>query len=447
MLKVLLLLGLLLIACTKSDTSNDAGTPSSSRSGLFLKIEKPESDTIDNEIRLNYKFVLNFKAPQQFKFNKVSDAIFDTFSYKAETLELVFTVTEAVEGAGVTRIDFDKLFENYTRQFDKGIKVHRFDNNLGNYLIYKAERGMEFKISGQIRTKFHFIDFTINTNKLIGTELSQIYHLLDSIETYKKKAPKVLIKSLYELLKIHSDPNDKLLDAERESITELTLMGELHAEDLKFIGELKNLKYLNIENTQTSDLAFLPNLSHLEEICLIRNPIKDLYPLTKFSSLKAISLFETPIEDLTPIAKLPKIETLWLTYTKIKDLEPLSKLKNLKELRIGETQVKDLGPLKNCSSLEILILEGNKIDNYEVLANLINLQRLELESSNIKNLQFVSKLTKLKRLGLDQTEVTDISPLQELKGLKSLSIRKTNISGSQINQLQRVLPELHIFHQ
>ncbi|MDQ1350406.1 MAG: internalin, partial [Acidobacteriota bacterium] len=101
------------------------------------------------------------------------------------------------------------------------------------------------------------------------------------------------------------------------SVTALNLcdikLGDLSTSISKF----KNLRKLNLLNTQLSDVSFLKGLVYLFELSLTGNQITDISPLRELIKLKELYLSDNRITDISPLIGLTKLERLYLDRNKI----------------------------------------------------------------------------------------------------------------------------------
>ena len=105
----------------------------------------------------------------------------------------------------------------------------------------------------------------------------------------------------------------------------------------------------------------------------------------------------------------------------------------------------DISPLSALTALEDLTLSGNDISDVSPLSGLTRLTSLQLSDNRISDLTPLSGLTALKTLYLDGNPVTDFSPLEKLGSLRTLSMKNIRIADTQLEALQKALPDCRIY--
>ena len=107
------------------------------------------------------------------------------------------------------------------------------------------------------------------------------------------------------------------------------------------IGQLTQLEYLLLNNTNITDLRPLASLQRLDRLELGQTPVTDLSPLTQLSALREISLHRSWAFDLSPLGQLPKLEDVNLSYTAVQSLAPLTSLRNVGQLTLYSSYAHD----------------------------------------------------------------------------------------------------------
>ena len=178
---------------------------------------------------------------------------------------------------------------------------------------------------------------------------------------------------------------------------------DLTDRDLISLGEMSNLKELNLEgNRQISDLMPLADLHTLESLAL---PIP------------------AEVTDLSPIASLENLEKLDLSVTNLKDLSFVSGLGGLKSLSLaGSLAIPDLTALKDLSQLETLDIYAGGLGNPAGIEGLTQLRHLELGNEStafqMKDLSVLSGLTNLEYLRVDADGLESFHGMEQLANLK-----------------------------
>jgi len=206
--------------------------------------------------------------------------------------------------------------------------------------------------------------------------------------------------------------------------------GKILQEDYDRVGYVKASDGLN---ANIKDLRFVENLRNLKYLQILDQPISDLRPLVNCQKLNDIFINGSKnIYNIQVLANLPNLTKLGMdTISHLKRPEQtLGKLKNLKVFRsVGGTNTKDWSFIKNLNKLEKLF--ANPDADFPTISQLKTLKRLilmcDVESSN-------------QLPGLDQ--------FKDFQHLENLGIwffnTKRNISDNDLNQLRAMLPNTEV---
>jgi hypothetical protein len=129
------------------------------------------------------------------------------------------------------------------------------------------------------------------------------------------------------------------------------------SKDLEVIGELTQLKYLNLRSIPLSNLDVLRPLHKLETLSLQLGGTRNLEALASLPELKVLNLWRiNGLDDLTAVSKLEALQYLHLEdLSLVKKLPSLRAMSNLRRLDISN--LKRLGTLdgvQHAPSLEHL---------------------------------------------------------------------------------------------
>ncbi|MEM8539464.1 MAG: leucine-rich repeat domain-containing protein [Pseudomonadota bacterium] len=130
------------------------------------------------------------------------------------------------------------------------------------------------------------------------------------------------------------------------------------------IGQVTQLEYLSLNNTNITDLRPLRGLENLTRLELGQTPVKDLTPLAELSSLRDLSLHRSWAFDLSPLSNLSNLEDLNLSYTAVQSLEPLVKLRNVEQLTLYSSYAHD-GSKAHYDALEKSVFRLNNGNAYQ----------------------------------------------------------------------------------
>ena len=188
-----------------------------------------------------------------------------------------------------------------------------------------------------------------------------------------------------EYVRVSTYKNWKLFSQDIYEKTEfLGLNGRDLSELPKEIGNLVNLKKLNITQNNLSDLPHeISNLKNLECLYIGNNKFKEIPKcVLSLKNLKTLSFRDNEINIIAiEIFELNKLDTLYCYNNKIQLLpKEISKLQNIEHLEIfGNANILLPEEISNLKQMKKLILDFNQIIN--------NLQTLsKLENKEIINL-------------------------------------------------------------
>jgi len=231
------------------------------------------------------------------------------------------------------------------------------------------------------------------------------------------------------------------------------------ASDISFLEDYPNLEVLDLYTSKDSqllrlnkqwdpntisDLSPLENMSKLRCLNVSRNSVNDLTPLAGLTSLTELYLYSNQIRDISPLQSLTGLTRLNLGKNNISDISPLQNLTNLKYLSLQECALKDLTPLGTLTALTELYLGGNQISDIAPLESLTNLTVLYLWENQISDITPLQNLTKLKKLLLHTNQISDVTALESLTNLGELWLANNALTQTQINILQKKLPNTEI---
>lgn len=216
------------------------------------------------------------------------------------------------------------------------------------------------------------------------------------------------IKKLLQLknlkkIELHDSIIENFEDIEEfENLEELSIIdSEIIKSDFTKIG--KNKKMLKLKT------VFLDRTEGIENIDFLKNS----------KNLKFLSISETGIKDISILNNLNQLEILYMTGNGIKNISSLRESRNLRNIRMSSNEIKDISFIGNNKNLEELGISFNRIENIEVLRNFSNLEFLSVENNPIKDFSVIRKLEKLRYLEFDilksKEEIKNILPLSLYK--------------------------------
>ena len=194
---------------------------------------------------------------------------------------------------------------------------------------------------------------------------------------------------------------------EISDIDSLDLSGNVIIQDLSPLHALRELKYINISNTN----------------------IQDLSPISNVTFLSYLDISNTPTQDIQFIKYSDRLNYLDISGTKVTEIDELNNLSNLKHLKVINTSLQGFGVLSSFKMLETLNLEESGFGNLENLDALKNLKALSLKGNYLLNFDFLGGLKELETLNLEETNIMDLSPLSKMSKLRILNINGTEVSS------------------
>jgi Leucine-rich repeat (LRR) protein len=196
--------------------------------------------------------------------------------------------------------------------------------------------------------------------------------------------------------------------------------------DVKQLTELPQLQNLRLVETKIfangaerfGRRGFLKSLREEELVewdAMLEQGLSETDALARF--LQRLSI------DLSQLAEVKKLESLVLDDAQVSSLESLPTLKALRSLSLNRTAVRDISPLTQ---------------------QLPNLDTLVLRNTNIHDLSQLVGMERLQTLAISDTKVDDLTPLTKLPSLSFVDLAFTPLSISEVERLQRQMPELRI---
>ncbi|MFT4959534.1 MAG: hypothetical protein ACI92Z_000610 [Paracoccaceae bacterium] len=207
--------------------------------------------------------------------------------------------------------------------------------------------------------------------------------------------------------------------------------------DISVLGNLPNLKELNLSDCGIGDLSFLRAMPQLEVLDLYGSTISDLSALSGLASLQSLSFVGTPVIDLSALSRLTSLQSLSFGDTQVIDLSALSRLASLQHLSFDGTQVSDLSALSRLTSLQSLSFVGTPVSDLSVLSGLASLQSLSFDCTPVSDLSALSGLASLQSLSFGGTPVRDLSPLLEIPAFSRLEAKALRFGDSPAAGLDR----------
>ena len=230
-----------------------------------------------------------------------------------------------------------------------------------------------------------------------------------------------------------------------EELLNITYLSFSRFKQIEALSPLKNLRTLELENTQIRDLAALIGLNNLEDLNISHTQVDNIEPLAKLDALRKLYIDHCPVNDLRSLRNV-NLSHLSLSFTKVEDLSPVSGLADLVSISFHHTRVRDLNPLRKLHSLSAIVANNTSVNSLSPLRELLELNHLALGYSKIQSLSPIRHLIHLKHLSFNHTEVADLKPIKDLVELKDLTLDRCPVS--ELGPLEKMteLEKLHISH-
>lgn len=211
-------------------------------------------------------------------------------------------------------------------------------------------------------------------------------------------------------------------------VDSLDISGTNSLLDLSPMEAMRNLKYVNLSNTQITELGPISNVTFLEYLDVSNTPTSDIQFIKYSDRLKHLDISNTQITDISELVNLKSIRSLRVEETPIMSFAVLNEFDSLKSLYISQSGFNNTENIKDLSKLEDLDLSGNYLINFSQLSELESLKNLNLSNTNIQDLIPLVKLKKLEVLDITGTEVSDISALNGKSDLNKVLADDTKLS-------------------
>lgn len=212
------------------------------------------------------------------------------------------------------------------------------------------------------------------------------------------------------------------------SIEELDLSSNRYIQTIEPLGQLINLKLLDLSATNVTDLTPIRNLTELMELNLSNTKIQDLTPLKYATKIVRLNLDHTEIKDIFVLEKMTALQNLGLIGTKVIDFSPLSYLTGALHINLQSTKISDLSPIAGLVQMVELNVSQTLVQNLDPIIGFNKLIELDIDSISVSNLTPLSDLKSLKILHANYTVISDLQPLQKLSDLEKVYCDQTNIT-------------------
>jgi hypothetical protein len=229
-------------------------------------------------------------------------------------------------------------------------------------------------------------------------------------------------------------------------IDTLDISGNRNIRTLAPLSELRDLKVIDISQTQINDLAPISNVTFLENLNISHTPTGDIKFIKYSDRLKTLDISHTQVENIDELLNLKSLIGIKADGTPISSFSVLNQFKNLEELSLKESGFNNPENIKELKSLKNLDLSGNYMVNLSSFSGFKELRYLNLSNTNLQDLSNFREFESLEILDLTATQVSDLTPLNELPNLKKVLADETQLSNLSADNFVRQNPEVLLIH-
>lgn len=177
---------------------------------------------------------------------------------------------------------------------------------------------------------------------------------------------KVLYQSI--LRKLGKNKTETFTKQEVKNITRLKSNNHYDKEkikSLKGIGNLKNLKYLDVAVNQLTSLAGIEKLTKLETLDASQNNLKTVSEVKNLKDLTKLDVNDNQIKSISEIKNLSKLIYINISRNSIRNLNCFDNLTEIETLYASRNKIKILPNLNNKTKLDSITFQHNFISKKE----------------------------------------------------------------------------------
>ncbi|WP_373399131.1 leucine-rich repeat domain-containing protein [Algoriphagus halophilus] len=216
--------------------------------------------------------------------------------------------------------------------------------------------------------------------------------------------------------------------------------------NLKPMEAMRQLKYVNLSNTQITELGPISNVTFLEYLDVSNTPASDIQFIKYSDRLKHLDISNTQIQHIEELANLKSLTSLKADYTPIMSFAVLNEFDSLKNLSLVQSGFNSAENIKELKHLKRLDLSRNYLINFTSLAELMDLEYLNLSETNIQDLTPLNNLENLQEVDMTGTQVSDISVLNGKEKLYKVLADQTKLSVLAADNFTRNNPTVLLIH-
>ncbi|MHA7129417.1 leucine-rich repeat domain-containing protein [Algoriphagus namhaensis] len=230
------------------------------------------------------------------------------------------------------------------------------------------------------------------------------------------------------------------------SVDSVDISGTDSLLDLTPLQALRELKYVDLSNTQVTALGPISNVTFLESLDISDTPAKDIQFIKYSDRLKYLDISNTQVTDISELSNLAALEELKASGTPVMSFAVVNDFTNLKRLYLPSSGFNNAENIKDLNQLEVLDISNNYLINFSQLQELSNLKYLNLAGTNIQDLSPLQNMDKLEEVDLTGTEISDLSALSAKPALIKILADETKLSEIAADNFIRANPSILLIH-
>ncbi len=230
------------------------------------------------------------------------------------------------------------------------------------------------------------------------------------------------------------------------TLDSINISGNQIIQNLEPIEVLRDLKYMDISNTQIVELNPISNVTFLTYLNIANTPTQDIQFIKYSDRLTYLDISGTNIQDLSELGNLKQLHTLKAVKTPVMSFEVLNSFSALKSINLSESGFNNLENIQELKGLLRLDISKNFLINFDLLGKLEALEEINLNETNISDLSPLATLNSLKVVSLNQTTVENLSPLNGKSMLQRVYADRTEISEDNANEFSRKNRRVLLIH-
>ncbi|UZD23062.1 leucine-rich repeat domain-containing protein [Algoriphagus halophytocola] len=230
------------------------------------------------------------------------------------------------------------------------------------------------------------------------------------------------------------------------SVDSLDISGSDSLLDLSPLEAMRDLKYVDLSNTQITELGPISNVTFLEYLDVSNTPTSDIQFIKYSDRLKHLDISKTQIQDIGELVNLKALRSLRAEETPIMSFAVLNEFDSLKNLYLSQSGFNNAENIKALKNLEQLDISRNYLINFSSLQELESLKVLNLSNTNIQDLSPIEPLENLEVVDLTATPIADIAALNNKPSLIKVLTDETKLSVQSADNFIRNNPKVLLIH-